>query len=174
MPQIVLGFVALVAACSFALGNAAPASAHYTDSYHRHGYAWGGANPTCYSGYNGSGYIVINPPNFVTTPVRSTSLGGNGVEEKVWYYAVLEWAYSNGNTWSPAANSYYTPTWYWTRANNNGLVIYWWVDNNTGRWAGNTLYSVWLLSGFKYRFHLYYYWSVDGQRHDEVTSSCSV
>jgi hypothetical protein len=171
-----LTLMALIgASATLALASPSPASAHYTDQFHQHGWNWAlmfNPNPMrCYGVglYNGTGQIAVTVPDFVTTP---------GGSQYVAYRAQLE--YYNGSRWTDRFLDGYTTrylpgtNWNYALANSNGLSWAVWLDYTTGQYGPRGTIGYNINPGFAYRFRLNYYWFYDGHTDTDVTSTCSV
>jgi hypothetical protein len=172
----VFALAALVAIFSVALANPNAASAHYTDSLHRHGWTYvsGSQVTQCFNNSwdpygSESSQVVMYWPNLVTSPVRI--INGIQYNQKVHLLAELQYYDFDIRDWKRAAGEPYS-SWYYTSANNNGMVG-WWYEDGTNRYAPNRL-SFPVVPGYYYRIKVWYHWDVDNVWHSDVTNYCWV
>jgi hypothetical protein len=172
-----LTLISLVGAfAATAVVAAEPASAHYTDSSHRHGWtslaSMGGQLLNCWSGYGlYSNSVSVPPPDLITSPTPWT-----GTAQKVAFRAQLEYYDFSHGAWMDKAwtgskwGNLPSSVWYYALATTTGMYISW-RELDTNRWASNNV-SFNVNAGFYYRVHFYYYWYYDNVKHDEVTNYC--
>jgi hypothetical protein len=163
------------ASATVALAGPSPASAHYTDQLHQHGWQWAlmfNPNPMRCFGVglnNGMGQIAVTVPDFVTTP------GGN---QFVAYRTQLE--YYNGYGWSDryyaGGRLQYLPStrWNYAVANSSGLVSAVWRELGTNVFGQRGTEGYDIGPGFAFRIRVHYYWYYDGHTDSDVTQACTV
>jgi hypothetical protein len=162
----------LAAALAAVMLSPSPAAAHSTDSLHRHGWTYVSASQItqCWNSswdpYGGSSSVSVAAfwPDLVTSPVRIV----NGVQYNYKVKLVSELQYWNGSAFVTAGGEPYKR--YYTWANNNGMVGWWWEDG-TDRYAPTKL-SYDVVAGYYYRLRVWYQWTYDGTWHYDDTNWC--
>jgi hypothetical protein len=169
---VLLGIATAVAAVAAA--TAQPASAHYVDRDHQHG--WNTAllfDPVmrCFGPayYGAPGSVSVAVPDLMTTP---------GGARKVYFRAILErydfsigqWVAAtwNGSRWVPLG----VTDWYYTVADSSGPV-FGWRELSTGRY-GPARIGFNVQPGYFYRFTIQFFWGYDGTQLEDKTSYCQV